>query len=99
MDAREKEQAMLNRCIAGALGEITSADDQVEASIFRLAASALQTYRPEYADALWHSSEVYFDVHPQLPLPPAYLISHGHIVTLPRLRSMLLRQLEDRERA
>jgi len=100
MDAREKEQRMLDSCIAAALGQVASARDQVEASIFRLAASAVQTYYPTRADALWSSSDVYFEEHAdQRRLPPADLMAQGHIVTLPRLRSMLLHQLEERDRA
>ncbi|WP_233161538.1 MULTISPECIES: hypothetical protein [unclassified Achromobacter] len=100
MDARENEQRMLDSCIAAALGQVASARDQVEASIFRLAAAAVETYYPTRADALWTSSEVYFDKHAdECRLPPADLMAQGHIVTLPRLRSMLLRQLEERDRA
>ncbi|ALM85300.1 hypothetical protein [Bordetella sp. N] len=98
MDARDKEQTMLDKCIGVAIGQIISAADQVDASIFRLAASALRTYQPKCADALWRASEAYFAAHPGRPLPPAQLILHGHISTLPRLRSMLVRQLGDRER-
>lgn len=90
--AREREAAMLARCVAIACGrsETLQADD---APVLALAASLLQHRRPEAAHALATAAEqVRSTQHaPQATL--AELLRSGLITDLPRFKERLLRQL------
>ncbi|WP_066125588.1 hypothetical protein [Bordetella ansorpii] len=94
MTARDLEQAVLDRCISGALGRVDTAQSQAEASVFRFAAMALDTADKTWSTALWHASDAYFSKYPDnAPTPLADLIRTGHVLSVSRLRDMLLMQL------
>lgn len=93
MSAREREAALLDRCVSAARAPAASALDQREASVFGLAAQALRPRFPREAANLMQASEAYFAQHPDERLPPPQVLMQGWISTLPRLRDMLSRRL------
>lgn len=96
MTARELEAALLARCALAAREAQSSALDQREANVFRLAAMVVQSRFPREAKRLMGASERYFSTHPDERLPPADVVKSGWIFSLPRLRDMLSSQLEAR---
>lgn len=96
MTARDLEQTVLDRCISGALGRVDAAQSQTEASVFRFAAMSLETADKAWAAALWQASDAYFSAHPGSPIPLADLLRTGHVLSVSRLRDMLLTQLSRR---
>jgi hypothetical protein len=94
MTAREQEEELLNRCIAAARG-MDNAHAQPEANVFNVAAMILVGL-DHHAHNLLQASEHYFRHHPEEKLNPAEVIGRGWIISLPRLRDMLTRQLEGR---
>ncbi|MBL8473477.1 MAG: hypothetical protein KF778_08645 [Rhodocyclaceae bacterium] len=93
MPARELEFALLARCASAARELGASACDQREANLFRLAGMLLYPRFPGESKALLKAAERYFTAHPEEILAPAELVRKGWVVSLPRLRDMLGRQL------
>ena len=93
MTARDLEAALLSRCAAVARELAPAAEDQREAHVFRLAASAVRSRFPDEAANLLRASERYFALHPDERLPSAEVLRQGWIASLPRLRDMLSRRL------
>ena len=91
--AREKESALLDRCIAVAEEDEKSAQDQREANVFRLAAMVIDSRFPSASKRLMQASEQYFAEHPTEMLNPGEVIRKGWILGLPRLRDMLSHRL------
>jgi hypothetical protein len=94
---RDAESAMLDRCLAVAREEVAgaeSAQDQREANVFRLAATAIQSRVPNAeSKRLMDASEQYFAVHPTEELEPGEVVRKGWIISMPRLRDMLSERL------
>ena len=93
MNARDVESKLLGRCAAVARDAAQSAQDQCEANVFRLAAMVVQSRLPHESKNLMQASERYFAAHPEQKLPPAEVVRSGWVISLPRLRDMLSRQL------
>ena len=93
MTARDLESALLTRCSAVARGAGSSAQDQREANVFRLAAMVLQSQFPRESDSLMLASEQYFAAHPDEQLASAAVLRNGWVLSLPRLRDNLTRRL------
>ncbi len=93
MAAREVEAALLARCAIAAREMIPVAQDQREANVFRLAAMVVQSRFPRESTGLMQASERYFAQHPDEKLAPAEVVRNGWVLSLPRLRDMLSRQL------
>ena len=93
MTARDAESAMLARCSAVARQLASSAQDQREANVFRLAAMVVQSRFPGESACLMRASERYFDSHPNDRLAPTDVVRKGWVVSLPRLRDMLSHRL------
>lgn len=93
MTAREIESAMLVRCSAVAMGLASSAEDQREANLFRLAAMVLRSRFPGESVSLMQASERYFALHPDQKLDPADVVRNGWIFSMPRFRDMLTHSL------
>jgi hypothetical protein len=70
------------------------AQDEVEANVFRVAAMVVQSRFPVASTHLMQASELYFAAHPGDRLPPADVVRKGWLVSLPRLRDMLSRELQ-----
>ncbi|HEX7642149.1 MAG TPA: hypothetical protein VF472_08080 [Burkholderiaceae bacterium] len=93
MNARDLESALLGRCAAVGKDAAQAAQDQREANVFRLAAMVIQSRLPDESKNLMRASERYFAIHPEQILDPAEVVRSGWIISLPRLRDMLSRQL------
>lgn len=67
--------------------------DQREANVFRLASMVVRSTFPNESNSLMAASERYFATHPGELLHSSEVIRNGWVMTLPRLRDMLSRQL------
>ena len=94
MSAREVESALLARCSAVARQPTQEARDQREANVFQVAAMLVRAQFPAESKSLAQSSERYFESHPNERLASAEVVQRGWVVSLPRLRDMLSRQLQ-----
>lgn len=97
MTPREVESALLARCsvVAREAGEMTrGAQDQREANVFQLAAMVLPSRFPAESKCLIKASERYFASHPNERITSAEVVRRGWVVSLPRFRDMLSRQLQ-----
>jgi hypothetical protein len=93
MSARDHEAYLLARCKVVASGVATSALDDIEANVFLLASLFVKSNFPREASALLEMSKQYFKHHPNKKLSSAEVIRHGWILSAPRFRDMLSRQL------
>jgi hypothetical protein len=93
MTAREVESALLTRCVAAVREAAQSAQDQREANVFRLAAMVIQSRFPRESLRLMQASERYFDAHPNDRMASADVVRKGWVLSLPRLRDMLIHRL------
>ena len=79
--------------IAGSNDRAVPAQDQREANVFRLAAMIVRSRFPQESASLMQASERYFALHPEERLPSEDVVRRGWVLSLPRLRDMLSRQL------
>ncbi len=97
MTARDIESALLVRCsaVARETAQAThAAQDQREANVFQLAAVLVQSRFPAESKCLAQASERYFVAHPNERLASPEVVRRGWVMSLPRLRDMLSRQLQ-----
>ena len=94
MTARDAEAAMLDRCATAARDAASTACDQREANVFRLAAMVVQSRFPRESTGLMRASERYFAQHPGDKLDAAEVVRNGWVASLPRLRDMLSRHMQ-----
>lgn len=94
MTARELESALLTRCAVVAREATQAAQDQREANVFQLAAIVVQSRFPAESKCLTQASERYFASHPNERLASSEVVRRGWVMSLPRLRDMLSRQLQ-----
>ena len=94
MTAGDVEAAMLTRCATVACEVVSTAQDQREANVFRLASMVIRSALPRESMSLSLASEAYFDTHSNELLHPSQVIRNGWIINLPRLRDRLIRQLQ-----
>ena len=94
MTSRDVESALLARCSAIAREATQAAQDQREANVFQLAAMVVQSQFPAESKCLTQASERYFASHPNERLASAEVVRRGWVMSLPRLRDMLSRQLQ-----
>jgi hypothetical protein len=93
MTARETEAHWLASCLAAGRGSSTVACGAQEANVFRVAAMVLASAWPVQAARLRALSDAYFAQHPADKLPVVQVVNNGWVLSLPRLRDMLSRQL------
>lgn len=93
MNAREKEKLLLDRCVSVAQCPEASANNGVEANVFRLAGSVLRSRLPLEASRLKAASQSYFARYPDEELATVEVVRSGLVVSMPRLRDMLSRKL------
>ena len=89
MNAREKEQAVVSRCVRIAKGSLTPISDAAEANAAKLAAGVLRSNFPLESSRLRTASLKYFFRFPESELPPQEIIERGWIPSLPRFRDLL----------
>ena len=94
MTARDVELALLVRCSAVARDATQVAHDQREANVFQLAAMVVRSQFPAESKCLAQASERYFAAHPAEQLASAEVVRRGWVMSLPRFRDMLSRQLQ-----
>lgn len=94
MDPREREDAILNRCveIARSNGASLDARNGPEANVFRVAAMVIQSRFPIESQALMDCALRYFERHPEDLRPAADVVRNGDVISLPRLRDSLTRK-------
>ncbi|MFM1907568.1 MAG: hypothetical protein RLZZ591_1245 [Pseudomonadota bacterium] len=93
MSARELEAELVNRCTVAARETAPTAQNQREASVFQLAAVVVRSQFPKESTRLMLASEQYFASHPNERLMPGEIVRNGWVMSMPRLRDMLSRQL------
>lgn len=93
--ARDLEAQLLARCRAVGTGADDCATDAREANVFRVAAGVLRSHWPVAAERLRRGSEGYFQVHPDERRSTEEVVAAGWVISLPRLRDRLSRQLAD----
>lgn len=96
MSPREREDAMLNRCVevARSTDVATAAVNGREANVFRVAAMVIQSRFPCESQALMDCATRHFELHPDELRPAADVIRHGDVISLPRLRDALTRKFK-----
>ncbi|MBP8275362.1 MAG: hypothetical protein KAX55_00515 [Propionivibrio sp.] len=99
MNARERESALLDRCVRVAQAGDGSASNGAEANVFRAAGSVLRSRLPVEAARLKAVSAAYFAQYPNEQLPTAELVRRGLVVSMPRLRDMLSQKMHWNSRA
>lgn len=92
--ARDVEAMLMTRCAAVAMADEHVAHDQREANVFFAAGMVVQSQFPEESRRLKQASEQYFETYPGDRLPAVDVVRQGWVVSLPRLRDMLMRQLQ-----
>lgn len=93
MNARDREDLMLARCVRASRSATTAATTD-EASVFRLAAQLVKTWHPDASHRLDVCSQQYFKSHPSdHALRFDDLVRAGLVTDVSRLRNMLLHQL------
>jgi hypothetical protein len=93
MSARDTEAALLTRCVVVARAMGSTAQDQREANVFRVAAMVIQSSFPIESVHLMQASEQYFAAHPDQRLTCAQVVRNGWVINLPRLRDRLVHHL------
>lgn len=93
MDAREVESQLLTRCAQAARDPRASAENAVEANVFRLAGMVVRSEFPGEWRNLTATSQRYFDSHPGTLVEPGEVVRKGWVASLPRLRDLLRTQL------
>jgi hypothetical protein len=94
--ARSTEAELLRRCRDAAIGDRFSADDVIDANVFRLAAMLLRSNFPDEAARLSQLSEAYFRMRPDDRLAAEEVIHRGWLFSLPRTRQILTSELNGR---
>jgi hypothetical protein len=93
MNARDREAALLTRCVDAARGKVAVAEGPREANVFHVAAGVVGGVHPRAAERLQLASHRYLDRHPGERVSTAEVVGRGWVASLPRLRDMLTRQL------
>jgi hypothetical protein len=93
MTAREIEAHWLASCLAAVRSPSTVVSGAQEANVFRVAAMVLASAWPVQAARLRALSDAYFAQHPADKLPVVQVVHNGWVLSLPRLRDLLSRQL------
>jgi hypothetical protein len=93
MGFRDIEAELISRCLDIAQDRASTARDQREANVFRLASMVLQSRHSVESLRLMQVSNQYFAAHPNEQLHASEVVRQGWIMNLPRLRDRLSRRL------
>lgn len=93
MDSREQERVLLTRCASIARGLEHVVRDQREANFVRIAGMILVSKFPADSERLIAASRDYFQAYPSELVSPEEVVRKGWVISLPRLRSMLVHEL------
>lgn len=93
--ARDKEDALVNACLAVARHPGRQAASSKEANLFQVAASVTRSRFPRAGSNLSEASRRYFSTHPEQEIvPSAAIVARGWISSFPRFHDLLIRKLE-----
>lgn len=92
-ESRDREAEMLKKCVLVGRGECLAAASSAEANVFRVAAMLLESRFPLEAKRLACVGEEYFAADPASKLPAVEVIRNGWLISLPRARDLLERQI------
>lgn len=95
MTARANEQVLLRRCLSVPRGATTSAENQLEAKVFRLATLVIQSKFSQESMKLMEVSDRYFVTYPREKLATVEVIRCGWVINLRRVRDRLIRKIEE----
>jgi hypothetical protein len=93
MSARDEEDRLLASCVDVARGIITIASDPKDANVFRVAAMVIESRLPLESERLAEASAKYFELNPDALLPAVDVVRNGWVISLPRLKDMLIEYL------
>ena len=94
MTARQTEAELIAYCARVALGAAVAVKDRREANVLAIAARVLGRGFPAEIAHLDAVSERYLRAHEDERVSAAATVRNGWIVSLPRLRELLTRELE-----
>ncbi len=97
--ARQAEAELITYCARVARGATVAARDQREANVLAVAARVLSRRFPTEIAHLDTASERYLRAHEDERVSTAAAIRNGWIVSLPRLRELLTREIETMRRS
>jgi len=93
MNARDKEQAMLDTCKLIAAGRMCIPETSEQANVVNIAAMLCSSADAVASDRLHDAAARYFDKHPDAHLSTQEVLKRGWKISLPRFRSMLEKQV------
>lgn len=97
--ARQAEAELITYCARVARGATVAATDQREANVLAVAARVLSRRFPTEIAHMDTASERYLRAHEDERVSTAAAIRNGWIVSLPRLRELLTREIETMRRS
>jgi hypothetical protein len=92
--ARQAEAELITYCAQVAHGSVAAVRNQREANVLAVAARVLTRRFPAEVAHLDAASERYLRAHEAERVSAAVAVDNGWIVSLPRLRELLTRELE-----
>ncbi|MEE9319414.1 MAG: hypothetical protein V3U76_03115 [Granulosicoccus sp.] len=93
MTSRNTEQRLVQTCVRVAAGEFIPTLDKQAANVIRLAAMLARSNHPVASMRLRDVANDYFSGHGVLPLATEELLRRRWVISLPRFRSLLDREL------
>lgn len=97
MQSRKQEFETIRRCVEAALGQLAAPTDQREANVFRLASMLLRPRFPSESGTLMTMCDRYFATRPMDLVESAQIVRNGWVISLPRLRDLLEREILSRK--
>lgn len=91
--SRAREDALLDRCVEVARSGAVPARDEIEANFFLLAAAVLKWKYPDEASRWKRAGDAYVVSRQGSLLTSDEVLQRGWVISLPRLRDMLIHKL------
>lgn len=93
MNARDREQNILNACKLIVAGSINVAETDEQANVVNVAAMLCGSADAAASARLHKTAARYFEDHPDARFSTQEVLQRGWIISLPRFRSMLEQQV------
>lgn len=93
--SRAREDALLNRCVEVARADAAPASNEIEANFFLLAAAVLRWKYPIEVSRWKSAGDAYVAANPGSLLTSDEVLQRGWVISLPRLRDMLIHKLTE----
>ncbi len=91
--SRARENALLDRCVEVARSGAVPARNEIEANFFLVAAAVLRWKYPTEVSRWKRAGDAYVSAHPGSLLTSDEVLQRGWVISLPRLRDMLIHKL------